>query len=120
MSATCDNTDEQILILAFASVPSLPLLLQSSLHADLVFRELVFADCFLPLAALSPYAHLECVRLLAACDECMSAEELARYAAKLPKQPTADEVKAEQEITTNATATNDSPAPHTTIQAQLT
>jgi hypothetical protein len=48
---------------------------QHALKTDNVLRGAVFSSCFLPLSRLSAVAHRECLRLLQACVDCLTAEE---------------------------------------------
>jgi hypothetical protein len=60
--------------------------LQHALKTDNVLRGAVFSTCFLPLSRLSAVAHRECLRLLQACVDCLTAEESLSFVQQLQRE----------------------------------
>ena len=60
--------------------------LQHVLKTDHAFRTAVFPSCFLLLARVSPFAHKQCLRLLSACVDCLTLEEMSSYLAQVQRE----------------------------------
>lgn len=96
------------------------------LKTDSAFRTAVFPSCFLLLARMSPFAHKECLRMLLACVDCLTAEESAAFLAQLqregkrsPSPPAASAATATEQAAAAATVATPSFAPVSSLSTQI-